>query len=805
MPQKRRRVTPEQPAFSDPVLEALMTLEETELTARVIRPLIEHLHPGRLEYTHSPEEAGRDLVSFGRDALGRRHILCVQVKARPISHGANSIGQVAHVATVAKTQGVTMQNGETCFPNEVWFLTSFPFPEQKRRQVSDTLATLDRRSIKFISGEELSSLLRDRLPELASALVKHTHPNLIDFVSRLSKHRESRVFGLPFDRDIIDFYITTAVSSNTTLANAAIHGSLALDDVTETVEIPLLRLVDLEELALPMDEITRLVGNRVPLHATKYVHIQADIPASFHLATVIQEITYTLEQVVEGLKVRRRNNTETLRNVLRRILDESKEELQRALARRKVSVRFTRETGAVFRSLVENACTATAGCPNALGDDVQAVRDAIAKLRTLDAFVSAVQGARAYFPSPQMTSYLTAEDGIRVRVPQPERLLELSNVLLIDGPAGCGKTTLLRMLAVRLANAGQKVAYLSCAEITPDAKALNLSALMQRFGIMPHTRDAPTEEVILIVDALDEAAFDVSAHISAAASEFRSIVVSLRTAYETSLRRQFLQVSLSPFSDSERGEFIRKWFGSNTSMVDVAESLIREYPDLLTHTRLPLIATVFVALLEHGIQPKTRADVYGMRLDLLLSRWDKYRGVQRMSVDMPEAKRRFLRYLAYQIHCAPGRKRLITTDELLREYEASLGQWGYKRPFDDILKDLTVGSGILVEERNGTYSLGHLTFQEHLAGEYLAHNSRVRDVAKRCGDDWWREPLNFYASIRGDITELVDCLLERGGFSDYLEQLQDMLKNAPYTSAGAVDAFKYELLTRDKAPEEYPD
>jgi hypothetical protein len=133
--------------------KGLLQLEEEDLTNDVLIPLIKKLSPGRIEYTHSANEAGRDLVSFGKDNLNREHILCVQVKADKVSYGAKFQEIVVSPTLAAKKEGVTLENGAKSIPNEVWFMTSAPFPEQSRRQISGTLKDLYRKNIKFIPGE----------------------------------------------------------------------------------------------------------------------------------------------------------------------------------------------------------------------------------------------------------------------------------------------------------------------------------------------------------------------------------------------------------------------------------------------------------------------------------------------------------------------------------------------------------------------------------------------------------------------------------------------------------------------------
>ena len=109
--------------------------------------------------------------------------------------------------------------------------------------------------------------------------------------------------------------------------------------------------------------------------------------------------------------------------------------------------------------------------------------------------------------------------------------------------------------------------------------------------------------------------------------------------------------------------------------------IIDKYPDIEEHTKLPLIATIVVSLLQNGLTPKTRAEVYDFRLNLLLSNWDRLRGVRRLAVDNPDAKRRFLRHLAYTIHALPERRRTFDLNDIQTAYEFALGRWGYNYDF----------------------------------------------------------------------------------------------------------------------------
>jgi len=251
------------------LLNALTQLDEPTLTEEVLVPLISRVHPGRVEYTHSSVEAGRDLVSFGTDSIGREHILCVQVKARKVSYGAAAIGEVLRTALTARREAVTTETGKTCTPNEVWYITSFPFPENERRQVASTLEEMTRNNVKFIPGEELALIIEKQLPELAAKLLNQEGTNIIQFISRLAVHREGRAFGFSHDRDLTEFYVTATISLGDARTSAMLDNSRSIVDIRRTVSIPMSELVHVKETCRSFDSLQTTILNR----AKKYIEL----------------------------------------------------------------------------------------------------------------------------------------------------------------------------------------------------------------------------------------------------------------------------------------------------------------------------------------------------------------------------------------------------------------------------------------------------------------------------------------------------------------------------------------------------
>lgn len=453
---------------SDPILRALIALGEEELTGRVVIPFIEAVHPGRIEYTHSPDEAGRDIISFGRDLLGRLHILCVQVKARPISRGARDFGEVREVSTSAKLQGVTREDGNLCIPNEVWYLTSYPFPEWKRRQVSGILQDMTQKNAKFISGEEFSLLIRERIPQVASALVVSTHPHLVDFLSALSKHTDGRAFGLAFDRQIEEFYVTSAISSSVASAKALFNKEIVIDfrDWAEVKYVPLFTLVQIDELELPASKIEDLLVARVPLQATK-LDFGGIVPAvTFDVGQILDWVKHAVEKAEAQMHTAAKGDVRVGLNHREKIVEER-------LVKLRAKIPMTHKVADLFGVLIQRVRSLVEQCPRVLTEGSVVLRDTLEGIRQLDMAVRRAVELGLAPPDLLDDSPSERSEVVRVRIPHPEKLLDLFRILIIDGPRAVGRPRCSRCLPFAWRTLGIRLS--TC--LVPDSTQLRRSIL----------------------------------------------------------------------------------------------------------------------------------------------------------------------------------------------------------------------------------------------------------------------------------------------------------------------------------------
>ncbi|HBB89043.1 MAG TPA: hypothetical protein DC047_15670 [Blastocatellia bacterium] len=869
-------------AFDQLLLDSISRLNEDELMSEVIVPLVAVLHPGKIDYVSSSNDANAILISYGIDRIKKSHILGVQVKPLSTSVNGTELSEAASSIRSIRTSGLALRSGRT-FVNEAWLVTPYQFEDTDKKRLANNLRDLDRENVRLVSGDELIDLLRENLPDVASRLSKYSSPEIIGLVSALARHTEGRAFGFSTDRNINSFYVTAALSPHATRAYSAIRDEIRVQDYKVDDEIPLRQLLKVTDLFNERQEIESAMKKRAVQWLTRGVLDGFDVPVDVKLAETFSDVIarfveYSFLQSHDFLDHARfilklRQASDPISAYLRtqlspsllKLIDEfdGTSALEGALPRNSISeLNRILKTTAIFenanvssvripktlrslamkvttveqlvvvnRALLESAYpkelvkAASAGhdevtvdflfhfkvwfskliqvtkeairnCPKTLTDDTMPVRSAWKQLQKTENFLNLLA---EHFKLMLFEKPFSEENGkrpVRIRVPQPEHLLQLDKVLLIEGPPGCGKTTLSKVLAIDMLSRNKKVLYLPCFNISAEFNGKPLERIVEAFAQGSSPKAGDYSEAILIIDGLDEAPYDLSRTILSGFKKFSHLLVSTRKAFDTGLRSEFFRIELAPFTNDERDLFFERWFDGDIDLMNQAKELTSKYPDIDNHTRIPLIATLMVGLLQNGVVPTKRAEIYGMRLDLLLSRWDRMRGVKRLYVDNPEAKRRFIRSLAYYLHASDDRRRNIALPELHDVYEESLGQWGYRTSFEQLLQDLVVGSGVLIEERRGIYSFGHLTFQEHLAGEYIAQNYSIAQIALLMDDDWWREPLNFYASIKGDITELLDLMMEDVSHMAYARQLVSMASHAPYTSAGAVQSLTDYLRTQ---------
>jgi hypothetical protein len=749
--------------------KAILSLDEQEIIDYLIFPLISKVHSGKLEYTHSANEAGKDIISFGRDSLNRKHILCIQVKADKISYGSPFISQVADPCKLAKNEGVILENGDKVKPNEVWFITTSHFSEPQRKQVSATISKLEEENIKFIAGDELCNLAIQYIEDDVKRLCDYTNETAL-LVDQFRRYPEGVLFDPTQNRSIDELYVTASLTPYMPKSYVVFSNKdKKFDDYSNLYSKRLSGILKGNDVIDPYDSAIIRIEKEL-IEKSDYF---------------ITNPSYELS-ILSAFQIEKDGEQDSIE------LDKFNSEFN-SLDHKNVEISFKAHfyLNEHIEKCKQTILDSLSKCPKKLTKNPRTIEKTLSKInefeRFLEEFCYEFPQYQANFPEFSSDNSLD----FRITITKPEYLPNISDKILVEGLPGCGKTTLLRKIFVSSLKSNIQAIYLSCSSINKAYKNKSLSEIIELQAInYQNIQKESLANCVLILDGLDESPFNLSDKLININQQFERIVLSSRTSYITNLRKYFFSITLAPFTRSERDEFFANFFRKDTNDIDNAKRLCEKYHDIDHHTRLPLIASITASLLQNGYVPTTRTEIYNSRLDLLLSKWDSIRGVKRVEIDNPAAKKRFLIHLAYHVHSSVNRRRNIQEKDLLEVYDHSLGKAGYTWDFDTFINDLIKGHGLLYKISWDSYSFGHLSFQEHLVGEYLFETFSPAAIEQFLGNDWWQEPLIFWASRKGDITELFENCMENPSYHAHVRQLKKMADYAPYTSPGIFDIIE---------------
>jgi hypothetical protein len=356
-------------------------------------------------------------------------------------------------------------------------------------------------------------------------------------------------------------------------------------------------------------------------------------------------------------------------------------------------------------------------------------------------------------------------------------------MLYLTGPAGSGKTALLRWLAV------------SCARrsldglLSPHNDLLPLYLPGRRLGetasehadsaldfVVEHVRPslpgsftrAELEQrcragkMLFLVDGLDELGPDgidrlrrSLLELLAKYPECRFVVSSRRAAVDSTFLADagFAVASLDPLDDAAVIDLVSRWFSTvgpslpertlHASPVRLAGTvidLVRRSPQLRELASSPLMCALTCGVyLERGAASLSGADIYASFVDMLIERRDVERGLERQRLSRSVASI-FLEDLAgYML--IRGLTELPRERVLERFAQVSSTLTHDAPPSNEVLTALLVESSMLVEPEAGRIRFLHQTFLEFLAAQCFLHNDDLDLLIQRAHEPVWRATL----------------------------------------------------------------
>jgi hypothetical protein len=716
------------------IQKELQGLSEQQLQSRIIEPLLRAMGFDRVRDVSGPNEAGKDLIGYKDDF--HPVMYAIQIKKLKVT-GKVASPKSLPVALTQLEQAIREPifdpvSKEDRVPDKVILITPFAVQRHVFMAARNHLRELSRRNIELVDGPMLADLVRKHIPTVLSTLS-------IEVNYRLSVEKTHNAIA-------------------ESAAAFQLSDSLQLDALFVDIQVDCFASVDrwLNELLFDFkqgqDNARR--GDVASPFASWFATNGEALIEEWRIAlSAKQHSEHAPETAFFSLLLG------SVQDAIRSIADLDSES---------ADDRLRQESGRRLLLFQRSVLATTPKVPLQVGRALSS--ESILLLQQCQGLVAAEE--------PMVSS----------------RYLHRCSVnLLIVGGAGAGKTTLLRRFAQRLAHDTDVMpVFIRFIDIeTPSAQSILDTARqqMERLG-MPFTRSELMTRlrdgrVRLLLDGLDEVADRLSEfktallHLSRDLAE-GSLIVSSRHPVAFDEWQDAVCIRLAPFGDSQLRSFIENWFGAQPSLAKGLVHWLEQHPKMKESARTPLIAALLCSIYGHDTNypelglPTTERDLYQGRLELLLGKWERAKGIRPLAAQISTRYQHFLMDLAYEIHLdgrrdfTVGFANTVAARYFIRDYHKTV---------ESLVVDC-IDRGILFRgERDHNLSFGHLTYQEYLVGEWLARHNPLDTILQRLNDDWWWQPLLFYAAR----VENIGDLLTRARASDNWERLRAMSTRAPMT------------------------
>jgi energy-coupling factor transporter ATP-binding protein EcfA2 len=375
--------------------------------------------------------------------------------------------------------------------------------------------------------------------------------------------------------------------------------------------------------------------------------------------------------------------------------------------------------------------------------------------------------------------------------------------IVIVGPPGCGKTTLLKHMALLLTLPPQNVQFKelkfrkipilfylrdhvaevqnNAAVMLPEIAEANIAKWDVSIPPNWFSKNLKDGECLVLLDGLDEVA-DLAGRRKIVAWLEKQIhaypgnafiITSRPHGYKENTITGVSVLEVMPFNRSQIDNFVQKWYLANEVKSHLsddpgvrmaarsgAEDLLRRLektPTLMELAVNPLLLTMIATVHRYrSALPGRRVELYKEICEVFLGKRQESKGIP---LDLVPAQKQFiLQTLAF--HMMIGNIREIRKVDALEIIKAPLAMVAPNLEAETFLKSIEQQSGLLLERELGIYSFAHKTFQEYLASMYFLDKNLESELYGRINEEWWHEVIKLY-SAQSDATKIITTCLDQ--------------------------------------------
>ena len=378
--------------------------------------------------------------------------------------------------------------------------------------------------------------------------------------------------------------------------------------------------------------------------------------------------------------------------------------------------------------------------------------------------------------------------------------------LVVLGGPGAGKSTFLRKVGFEaLHRAGQ--VFHACIPVLLELKRLTTGVLDLEAAIAEEFRLAnfPSPQVfastalrqgrlLVLLDGLDEVPKQQRQQLVDKIQDLvdrypkNRFILSCRTAAYCHNLRQFVDVGIADFDDTQIEQFIHKWFCSE---LDRSTGTAAKCWELLQRpeneaakelAKTPLLLTLICLVYDlYQSLPENRSSLYNKALDILLERWTAEKRIERDDIYQgfhPQLEKVLLAEIAFN-GLEDDEHFFLKTDIIKRIQQFLADTLDAPQYLDGaaVLKAIEEQQGVLVQQAENIFSFSHRTFQEYLTARYIASDYRRirRLVLEHLNDKRWNEVFLMVAGLTDSSDELLSLMEAEARKCITTPQLQSLI------------------------------
>lgn len=727
------------PGYHAATLDALVSMSEASLQAKIIEPLLRLMGFQHVRDMSGPNEKGKDLVATKLE-LGRPKLYAIQIKKFQASGKHTKSTAMTNVVTQLRQMllepVLDPMTHTQRIPDRGVFITPYAIHRDALSSAIEQVRDLERREVTIIDGPILVDLVLSHMPEAITDLDAQLRYRL-HLARAANRIPELSVLGSKEEPSLEELFVElSATYGKMPLGSSAgkERGGSKITSATGS------EVKELESL------FRRLIKGPPKIWNPPKRALTAE--ESHRYANVLRSalIEVDLEPLLKAINSRLESYSIELAGAVRA---RDPKDLNRVIAK---------------------------------GIDLAKIIDSLLELEVV----------RLNWPELVRSARASSSHHGKMLFPATA-VVDIEYPILITAEPGGGKTTLLRRLSQLIARTSKSqlpllIPLVRIDEPTEECLVMECLYTLANLGYEldegAFLRSLDEGKFRLLLDGLDEAgsgAMQLFSVIKNFHSKHKRCLIGL-TCRDTLMLESWtdaVHLQLSSFTEVQLRSFVDRWFRAEPTARNQLNAWLNENPRMLAAARTPLIAALLCSLQHAQAEmPATEVELYEERFAMLLGRWELAKGIDPLSSKLRQRYWHLLMDLAIDMHLKERRS---------IDYAEAIGHARQLETEDfsaaAMLMDCTY-RGIFLREGSGI-SFGHLTYQEFLAARWLSRENPADFILGKLGSPWWIKPLEFYAAIRGDITQIIKEALDRDA-QDAFFSLSRLAAFAPLTRRGVL-------------------